>query len=350
MLAAVAMKLGVRLVRLVRQVRLVRNLLRHVTLRPQAVSAYRALPTGEPAHTALAGASRDDRDVTNGSTGWKWDETLYAGAARYYPAGRMPYPDSLARAIRGELGRGGTGRLLDVGCGPGSLTLMLAPLFESSTGIDGSNEMIAMAKTGAERAGVTNIDWIVRRAENIGPDLGKFRAVTFAQSFHWLNRPKVAGLVLEVLEPGGGCVVVYATTHAGVDGTGPLPLPRPPRAEIDGLIAAYLGSTRRAGRGTRSVAGRPGDDTGRSDEDILAGAGLRLAAELTIAASPLRYRGEDEIVASVFSLSYAAPALFGSGRADFERDLRDLLRRTSPDRQFCEQPRDIRINVWRPAP
>ncbi len=81
-----------------------------------------------------------------------------------------------------------------------------------------------MARTGAERAGVPNIEWIVRRAENIGPDLGRFHAVTFAQSFHWVNRPKVAGLVLEVLEPGGACVVVYATTHAGVDDTGPLPL------------------------------------------------------------------------------------------------------------------------------
>jgi cyclopropane fatty-acyl-phospholipid synthase-like methyltransferase len=39
----------------------------------------------------------------------------------------MPYPDSLARAISGELSLDGSGRLLDVGCGPGSLTLLLAP-------------------------------------------------------------------------------------------------------------------------------------------------------------------------------------------------------------------------------
>ncbi len=86
------------------------------------------------------------------------------------------------------------------------------------------------------------------------------------------------------------------------------------------------------------MADRPGDDTGLSDEDILAGAGFCSAAEVTIAASPLRYRDEDEIVASVFSLSYAAPGHFGSRRAEFERDLRALLRRASPDGQFCEQP------------
>ena len=61
-------------------------------------------------------------------------------------------------------------------------------------------------------------------------------------------------------------------------------------------------------------------------------------------------RHEDEVVASVFSLSYAAPRHFGLRQAEFERDLRALLRRTAPDGLFCEQPRDIRINVWRPAP
>ena len=98
------------------------------------------------------------------------------------------------------------------------------------------------------------------------------------------------------------------------------------------------------------MADRPGDNTGLSDEEILAGAGYRFASELTIEASQVTERHEDEIVASVFSLSYAAPGHFGSRRAEFERDLRALLRRTAPDGRFCEQPRDIRIDVWRPAP
>jgi SAM-dependent methyltransferase len=293
---------------------------------------------------------RDDKGVTDSPGRWDWDQTLYAGAARHYPIGRMPYPESLARAIAAELGLDGTGRLLDVGCGPGSLTLLLAPLFESATGIDGSSEMIAIASAGAARAGITNAEWEVRRAEDINPSMGRFRAVTFAQSFHWLNRPLVAGLVRGVLERAGGCAIVYATTHAGADTTDPLPLPTPPRAEIDRLIGDYLGSTRRAGRGTRPVADRPGDDTGRTDEDILAAAGLRLAAELTVAPGPLAYRDENEIVASVFSLSYAAPDLFGKRLAGFERAMRALLRRTAPDGRFCEQPRDIRDNVWLPAP
>ena len=63
------------------------------------------------------------------SPGWAWDPTLYAGAARYYTRGRVAYPAAVADALVTTLGLDGTGGLLDVGCGPGSLTLLLAPHF-----------------------------------------------------------------------------------------------------------------------------------------------------------------------------------------------------------------------------
>jgi hypothetical protein len=60
-------------------------------------------------------------------------------------------------------------------------------------------------------------------------------------------------------------------------------------------------------------------------------------------------RSEDEIVASVFSLSSAAPHLFGDRVGEFERDLRSLLRTIAPDGQFAEQMRNTAFEVWRPA-
>jgi hypothetical protein len=58
-------------------------------------------------------------------------------------------------------------------------------------------------------------------------------------------------------------------------------------------------------------------------------------------------RDTDEIVASVFSLSYAAPHLWGAGIGDFERELRALLADVSPSGDFSEEMRDIAVDVWR---
>ena len=76
---------------------------------------------------------------------WEWDATLFAGSAQHYSTGRMAYPAGLAEALRDELGLDGRGRLLDVGCGPGSLTLLLAPLFEEAIGVDADGDMVAYA-------------------------------------------------------------------------------------------------------------------------------------------------------------------------------------------------------------
>ena len=56
---------------------------------------------------------------------------------------------------------------------------------------------------------------------------------------------------------------------------------------------------------------------------------------------------EDEIVASAFSLSYSAPHLFGERVGQFEKKLRAALRQASATGQFCEQMREIAVDVWR---
>ena len=53
---------------------------------------------------------------------WAWDETVFRGTALYYRTGRYPYAPGLADALARHLDLDGRGRLLDVGCGPGSVT------------------------------------------------------------------------------------------------------------------------------------------------------------------------------------------------------------------------------------
>ncbi len=47
--------------------------------------------------------------MSESSRNWEWDETLYAGAARYYAAGRMPHPVAIAESLRAELCLGSVG-------------------------------------------------------------------------------------------------------------------------------------------------------------------------------------------------------------------------------------------------
>jgi ubiquinone/menaquinone biosynthesis C-methylase UbiE len=156
-----------------------------------------------------------------------WHPSLYAGSAQYYAIGRVSYPIALADALAERLTLDGTGRLLDVGCGPGNFTLLLAPWFAQATGVDADRDMLAQAARRAERAEIDNVQWLQLRAEELPAGLGAYRVISFAQSFHWMDQATVARTALSMLEPGGACVHVHATTHRGVDSDAVLPHPRP---------------------------------------------------------------------------------------------------------------------------
>lgn len=271
---------------------------------------------------------------------WTWDPTLYAGSASFYAQGRVAYPDALADALTDELRLDGTGRLLDVGCGPGSLTLLLADRFADVVGIDADADMLAVARERARRAGVGNARWITMRGEELPGALGTFRAVTFAQSFHWMQRALVARTVRAMLTPDGACVHVHATTHQGVDDDADLPHPRPPRAEINALVRRYLGPVRRAGRGVFY-------DAGGGEEEIYRAAGFTDRRQIEVGGGPVE-RSTDEVVASIFSLSSSTPHLFGDRVLEFERELRGLLQVASPAGVFSEQMRAVALDIWRP--
>ena len=96
---------------------------------------------------------RGGQTVHVSEAGWSWDPSLYAGSAAYYVQGRVPYTQELVDALVAELTLDGSGRLLDVGCGPGSLALLLAPLFEHATGLDADPHMLAEAERQAAAAG-----------------------------------------------------------------------------------------------------------------------------------------------------------------------------------------------------
>lgn len=275
--------------------------------------------------------------------GWVWDESLYRGSAPYYVRGRPPYGPGLGRALADHLGLDGQGRLLDAGCGPGVLALALAPFAREVIGLDPDPGMLAEAAQRAALAGVTNCRWVRGRGEDLPAGLGRFQAVTFGQSFHWMDRAMVAATVAGMLEPGGALVLVadVKQPRPHPPGPGELPHPAPPYGAIRDLVRRWLGPVPRAGQG-RLPHGTPGDE-----EQVLAAAGYRGPARLVVPAGGVRTLSEEDVLAWVWSMSSSAPHLFGEHRGEFEAGVRALLREVSPGGAFAEWPPDTDVRVWR---
>lgn len=100
---------------------------------------------------------------------------IFKGTAGWYSRYRPPYPRGLFRYLARTFRMDGTGRLLDLGCGTGELTLPLARYFRQAIGVDSEAAMITAAKWKARRAGVRNTRWITGKAESVIPKVGPVR-------------------------------------------------------------------------------------------------------------------------------------------------------------------------------
>jgi SAM-dependent methyltransferase len=267
--------------------------------------------------------------------GWEWDETLFAGAAQHYLRGRLPYAPGFASVIASTLALDGRGRLLDVGCGPGNVTVALAPWFEQVVGVDPDRGMLAEAA----RSGLDNARWVRARAEDLPAGLGTFRVVTLASAFHWMDRAQVAATVRDMLEPGGAIVHIADVKDAAPSNV-PLPRPLPPYASMTSLVRHYLGPIRRAGQGTI-----PGGDTPGREDLVISAAGFVDYRRLAVPAGHAVVRGTDDLVAWTLSLSGSAPHLFGDRLDDFVRDLRALLDEAGGE--FAEHVPPTDLQIWR---
>lgn len=273
---------------------------------------------------------------------WTWDPTLFAGAAEHYERGRLPYAPGLADAFATALALDGRGRLLDVGCGPGTVTLRLAPLFEEAVGVDADPDMVREAARLASERGVGNARWVGLRAEDLPAGLGGFRVVTFAASFHWMDRPRVAATVRDMLVD-GGAVVHVDNRHQ--DSLAPsTDLPAVPDAEIDGLRRRYLGDDRRAGASIRNTS--PGDE-----DDVFRDAGFAGPDVVVVPDGRVVARSVGDVVAATFSMSFMAPHLFGDRLGELEADLRRILEAAAgPGGSFGVRLPDNVLRIWRRRP
>ena len=269
-----------------------------------------------------------------------YDPTIYLGSAAHYRCGRPAYSPELEAVLTQQAGLDGNGRLLDVGCGPGVLTVRLAPLFAQAVGLDPDAAMLAEGRRAAREKGVMNIRWVRGLAEDLPAAApGRYQLVTFGQSFHWTDEQRVAETVYDMLEPGGALALIVHTVTGRPRPPDP-GVPAVPHDEIKALVAKYLGSTRRAGQGTAP------ERTHRF-EDVLARTRFGVPRQFFVPGIPDLLRDSQSVLSGYLSLSSSAPHLFGDRLDDFAGEVRELLADHSPEGIFWDWPGDTEVVLAR---
>jgi len=168
----------------------------------------------------------------------RWDPEQYGRHARFVSDLGQPVVDLLAPKP-GE-------RILDLGCGDGALTAVLAESGATVVGVDASAEMVAAAQA-------RGLDARTADGERLPFD-AEFDAVFSNAALHWMQRPQdtIRG-VARALKPGGrfvgefgghGCVaaitiaLVSALGRRGIDGYELRPWYFPTTEEYRTLLSA----------------------------------------------------------------------------------------------------------------
>ena len=269
-----------------------------------------------------------------------YDPTIYLGSAPHYRYGRPAYSPELEGFLTQEAGLDGYGRLLDVGCGPGVLTVRLAHLFVQAVGLDPDAGMLAEGSRAAEQEKVMNIRWVQGVAEDlpaVAP--GLYKLVTFGSSFHWTDEHRVAESVYDMLEPGGALALIVHMVEGRPRPPDP-GVPPIPHEEIKALVEKYLGSTRRAGQGTAALR------THRF-EDVLVRTRFGAPQQFFVPGIPDLLRDSESVLSGYFSFSFSAPHLFGDRVDDFAGEVRALLADRSAEGIFWDWPGDTEVVMAR---
>ena len=142
-----------------------------------------------------------------------------------------PQP-ALAELVDGGLV---TGRVLDVGCGTGELTLLVASRGLEATGVDASPRAIALAQGKAAERGIAGVRFEVGDALDLAFPDAAFDTVVDSGVFHVFDdepRARFVASIHRVLAPGGSYhLLVFSDAQPGDWG--------PRRVRRDEIDAAF---------------------------------------------------------------------------------------------------------------
>ena len=237
---------------------------------------------------------------------------VFGPLAQNYAAFRPSYPEPLFDALFARLGDP-QGLVLDLGAGTGKATESLLARGARAVPVEPNPSMLARA---AERlAGASG--WpgpVAARAECLPVASASVCCVTAAQAFHWFDAEPALAEIARVLKPRGLLAVLWNVVV--------------PDAFTDDVFALV--------QRVNPAYGRPVTRLMLSTPAALA-VHPAFEVEPPVEFAHERPMNEDAYVGYAFSWSYCGGALAAHQRADFESELRAVIRKHRPRGPWVER-------------
>jgi SAM-dependent methyltransferase len=260
-----------------------------------------------------------------------YDPNRFKTNVPFYTRYRLGYPPRLIEWVLGHTGAKPGDAAMDLGCGPGLLSIPFAQAGLNVTGVDPEPAMLEAAEDAARESGVSVV---LRQGSSyaLPDDIGPFKLVTMGRAFHWMDGPATL-VALDARVVRGGAVVLMHDLH-----------------------------TKTAENRWRQVLHEVSDTFGRQDEHHVEARRRPdfVSHESVLMNSPFgnlerlsvfvtRTMTVDDIVGLAFSLSTSSPRKLGARKDEFEKRLRAELVALSPGGKFTELAEMTAMIATRPG-
>lgn len=226
-------------------------------------------------------------------------ERPFRTTAPYYARYRQAYPAELIARLVQAVGVDRSSRVLDLGTGPGSLSIPLASHAGEVVAVDAEPEMLVELR----RHAPANVIAIEARAEDVDESWGSFRLVTAGRAFHWFDTQ----LVLERL--------------AGIT---------PALALVADETGASNAQTRTLRIAAELIEVPPIRRPKFRYADILRSSAFSEVEVISVEVE--RTWTPDDLIGMAYSTSAASPERLGARSGEFERRVREELEPSSRER------------------